>query len=420
MRGSVAARTRGRPPPRATRSALVCSTTMLFLLGGLLASAPVCAATATSTAGSVAQSCIRVDLSASPRSSEGSGLPGTHASGSEWCSAEGAAKGWSRIGDRDHRGPRSRALRHSHRRRWRGKVAVSVPLSGTRDAVLHRVGGIWVAEGRHRGQRTVWVSQLSWFSTLSSKAAKALCLTRDRKKFVKCLVAKGVKYIDGQLSKWIADQLGDECIGAIVAKAGKGVFASATMLLSLFLDPACVGQAVDGPPPPPAPPPPPPPAPPPPPPPGPPPPPPYYSYAVNGTCVDGACGLKIRNGPGYTSYQQIGVLNDGDGCGSCVKRAVSASDPVREREAARQCGIDFRAAAGFRTCLRPPPRWISSVRRSPSADNGRSACARVRLASRRPARRPAVRSRTRSRVVRRCVPARPTTSDNSRRSTLVH
>lgn len=41
-------------------------------------------------------------------------------------------------------------------------------------------------------------------------------------------------------------------------------------------------------------------------------PPPYYSYRVHGTCADGACGLKIRNGPGYTNYQQIGLLNDGD------------------------------------------------------------------------------------------------------------
>lgn len=56
----------------------------------------------------------------------------------------------------------------------------------------------------------------------------------------------------------------------------------------------------------------PPPGPPPPGPPPPPPPPAYYSYRVFGTCADGACGLKIRNGPGYTNYQQIGVLSDGD------------------------------------------------------------------------------------------------------------
>lgn len=47
-------------------------------------------------------------------------------------------------------------------------------------------------------------------------------------------------------------------------------------------------------------------------PPGPPPAAPYYSYRVYGTCADGACGLNVRTGPGYTNFAKIGVLNDGD------------------------------------------------------------------------------------------------------------
>jgi hypothetical protein len=35
-------------------------------------------------------------------------------------------------------------------------------------------------------------------------------------------------------------------------------------------------------------------------------------YYVYGTCADGACGLRKRSGPGYSSYAIVGMLADGD------------------------------------------------------------------------------------------------------------
>jgi hypothetical protein len=34
-------------------------------------------------------------------------------------------------------------------------------------------------------------------------------------------------------------------------------------------------------------------------------------YYVENTCRDGACGLHVRSGPGYSSYASIEVLTDG-------------------------------------------------------------------------------------------------------------
>jgi surface antigen len=45
--------------------------------------------------------------------------------------------------------------------------------------------------------------------------------------------------------------------------------------------------------------------------PGPPPPPQYYVHHVTGTCRDGACGLKLRAGPGYSSFAAVGSLPEG-------------------------------------------------------------------------------------------------------------
>jgi hypothetical protein len=38
-----------------------------------------------------------------------------------------------------------------------------------------------------------------------------------------------------------------------------------------------------------------------------------FYYSVYGTCADGACGLRVRSGPGYSGFPQIGRLSDGDG-----------------------------------------------------------------------------------------------------------
>ncbi len=37
-----------------------------------------------------------------------------------------------------------------------------------------------------------------------------------------------------------------------------------------------------------------------------------YTHHVYGTCADKVCGLKIRSGPGYSAYAQVGSLADGD------------------------------------------------------------------------------------------------------------
>jgi hypothetical protein len=41
------------------------------------------------------------------------------------------------------------------------------------------------------------------------------------------------------------------------------------------------------------------------------PPPTYFVYHVENTCLDGACGLHVREGPGYSAYASLGVLSDG-------------------------------------------------------------------------------------------------------------
>jgi hypothetical protein len=37
-----------------------------------------------------------------------------------------------------------------------------------------------------------------------------------------------------------------------------------------------------------------------------------FPYAVMGTCLDGHCGLTKRSGPGFSGYDALGTLNDGD------------------------------------------------------------------------------------------------------------
>jgi hypothetical protein len=37
-----------------------------------------------------------------------------------------------------------------------------------------------------------------------------------------------------------------------------------------------------------------------------------YRYAVYGTCQDAVCGIRKRNGPGYSSFSAVGSLRDGD------------------------------------------------------------------------------------------------------------
>lgn len=38
----------------------------------------------------------------------------------------------------------------------------------------------------------------------------------------------------------------------------------------------------------------------------------YFIHHVQGTCYDGACGLRERTGPGYSNYAIVGTIYDGD------------------------------------------------------------------------------------------------------------
>lgn len=127
---------------------------------------------------------------------------------------------------------------------WRGRVAVTLPLRGKSDAILHRVGGVWVPEGTQRGKETVWVSQLSWFTSLSAKTAQALCLSWSAKQILACLVKKGVKYVNKQLAEWLAKQISDSCVAAVLASAP---FGAGAVFLTVFFEPACAGGVAEAP-----------------------------------------------------------------------------------------------------------------------------------------------------------------------------
>jgi hypothetical protein len=99
---------------------------------------------------------------------------------------------------------------------WRGSVAVTLPLSGDRrNAVVHRVGELWMAEGTDLGQRTVWVHQLSWFTDAITKAgskiAGSLCLSFNMRSVLECVAKKGLKYVDGRLASWIFSHVPASC-----------------------------------------------------------------------------------------------------------------------------------------------------------------------------------------------------------------
>jgi hypothetical protein len=52
---------------------------------------------------------------------------------------------------------------------WHGTVAVSLPVHGKENAIIHDVGGVWLTEGSRLGEGTVWVTQLSLLTTIVNK-----------------------------------------------------------------------------------------------------------------------------------------------------------------------------------------------------------------------------------------------------------
>jgi hypothetical protein len=130
---------------------------------------------------------------------------------------------------------------------WHGTVGIAMPLRRhAHEAILHDVGGLWVPEGPRAGLRTVWVTQLSWFSTLAGKGITAikndLCLVFTRSAFIECVVKKGISHIDGKLASWIISKLPKSCWQHIL-EAGLLGGGPVGEFVAALNDPACVGTA---------------------------------------------------------------------------------------------------------------------------------------------------------------------------------
>jgi len=134
---------------------------------------------------------------------------------------------------------------------WRGTVAVSMPLRDSTDVVLHHVGGLWLAEGAHRGERTVWVTQLSWFTTLVTKAkdaiSGALCLSFSLTAVESCLSDNVASRVEGAVVSWIEARLPQNCAVQLAASGVSAVLGGPkAILLSVIKQAgsgACVGSA---------------------------------------------------------------------------------------------------------------------------------------------------------------------------------
>jgi hypothetical protein len=134
---------------------------------------------------------------------------------------------------------------------WHGTVAVSIPLRRKTDTILHDVGGVWLAEGQRAGQRTVWVTQLSWFTTLVSKAVDkvtgALCLSFSLPAIAQCVLEKVGAHVDGKLVSWIESKLPQNCVAQLaeagVTSARGGPAAIILAIMKQAESGSCVGSA---------------------------------------------------------------------------------------------------------------------------------------------------------------------------------
>lgn len=123
---------------------------------------------------------------------------------------------------------------------WSGPVTVTLPVTGS-DQVVHQVGSTWLPESAP-GQASATVTSLSLFSTLKNKIALAACLRGGSAGVIRCLLQKGVKYIDNSIVKWLAKQISDTCYGQIAAGAVTGGLTGTA--IAAFTG-ACVGTAGD-------------------------------------------------------------------------------------------------------------------------------------------------------------------------------
>jgi hypothetical protein len=102
---------------------------------------------------------------------------------------------------------------------WHGRVLVTAPLlPGSNDVVAHRVGNVWFPEGTHKGQRSVWVRHLSWFSPASWLVdfKEALCLTPEEPwDLVSCLALNGLEYLDSKAAEYLVSKVSNRCAAAL-------------------------------------------------------------------------------------------------------------------------------------------------------------------------------------------------------------
>ena len=135
--------------------------------------------------------------------------------------------------------------------RWHGTVAVSLPLKRRGDTIIHSVGGIWLPEGAGLGERTVWVTQLSWFTTWVSKTVDkikgALCLSFSLSEIRQCIIEKVGNYVDGKLVSWIESKLPQNCVVQLaeagVTTARGGPVAVILSIMAQAVSGACTGHA---------------------------------------------------------------------------------------------------------------------------------------------------------------------------------
>ncbi len=134
---------------------------------------------------------------------------------------------------------------------WHGTVGVTIPLIRRSDTIVHRVGDVWLTEGTHVGDRVVWVTQLSPFTTLvskiKSKVTGSLCLTFDLQELEQCVLEKVGSWVDGKVISWIEARLPSGC-NAQLAEAGvtsvKGGPAGIVLsVLKAAFSGSCVGSA---------------------------------------------------------------------------------------------------------------------------------------------------------------------------------
>jgi len=130
--------------------------------------------------------------------------------------------------------------------KWSGAVRITMPLHSKRDVVLHRLGHTWLSESTAWGQRTVWVTHLSWFSSIASvgaKIASGLCINISGAKILKCMILKGLGAVDKSVAQWIADKIDSSCWTELVAA---GLTGGVVGIALQSIQDQCVGQAGEG------------------------------------------------------------------------------------------------------------------------------------------------------------------------------